>query len=158
MDPFKLLLITDTNYFASKLGCRGEAYEEFMRTEQKCFAETEAINRATFRWLNDTDLADTVLIAGDLSFNGEKESHLEFIELLRELKAHGKRVFVITAGHAFKDPPSAPFCFDETGRPDRSLILGTMSYMPAVMGQMIAGRVICGLTGTENPLAAQRNA
>ncbi len=46
---------------------------------------------------------------------------------------------------------------DETGRPDRSLLLGTMSYMPAVMGQMIAGRVICGLTGVENPLAAQRN-
>lgn len=116
MDPFRLLLITDTHYFASKLGCRGEAYEEFMRTEQKRFAETEAINRAAFRWLNDTDLADTVLIAGDLSFNGEKESHLEFIELLRELKAHGKRIFVITAGHDFKDPPSAPFCFDETGR------------------------------------------
>lgn len=116
MDPFKLLLITDTHYFAPSLGCRGEAYEEFMKMEQKCFAETSAINKAAFRWLNDTDLADTVLIAGDLSFNGEKQSHLEFIDLLKDLKAHGKRVFVITAGHDFKDPPSAPFCFDETGR------------------------------------------
>ena len=113
MDPFRLLLITDTHYFASKLGCRGEEYDEFMKLEQKCFAETKAINRAAFKWLNETDLADTVLIAGDLSFNGEKESHLEFIELLKDLKAHGKRVFVITAGHDFNDHP---FAFDETGR------------------------------------------
>ena len=112
-NTLKLLLITDTHYFASKLGCRGEAYENFMLYEQKCFAETEAINRAAFRWLNETDLADIVLIAGDLSFNGEKESHLEFVELLRELKAHGKKICVITAGH---DKNEHPFAFDETGR------------------------------------------
>ena len=113
MREFKLLLITDTHYFAEKLGCRGDAYREFMKYEQKCFAETQAINEAAFRFLNGTDLADTVLIAGDLSFNGEKESHLGFIELLKDLKAHGKRVFVITAGHDWKDHP---FAFDETGR------------------------------------------
>jgi predicted phosphohydrolase len=113
MPDFKLLLITDTHYFASKLGCRGEGYEEFMKYEQKCFAETQAINEATFAFLNETDLADTVLIAGDLSFNGEKESHLEFIELLKDLKAHGKKIYVITAGH---DCNEHPFAFDETGR------------------------------------------
>ena len=113
MSDFKLLLVTDTHYFASKLGCSGEAYEELMRTEQKCFAETEAINRASFKWLNETDLAQTVLIAGDLSFNGEKESHLEFIELLKSLKAAGKRVLVITAGH---DCNEHPFAFGEEGR------------------------------------------
>lgn len=113
MSDFSFLLVTDTHYFAQKLGCRGDAYHEFMRYEQKCFAETQAINEAAFAWLNETDLADTVLIAGDLSFNGEKESHLEFIELLKALKAHGKRVFVITAGHDYNDHP---FAFDETGR------------------------------------------
>ncbi|MBR5424229.1 MAG: metallophosphoesterase [Clostridia bacterium] len=113
MSEFRFFLITDTHYFAEKLGCRGEAYKEFMKYEQKCFAETQKINEAAFRFLNGTDLADTVLIAGDLSFNGEKESHMGFIELLKDLKAHGKRVFVITAGHDFNDHP---FAFDETGR------------------------------------------
>ena len=113
MSEFRFFLITDTHYFAEKLGCHGEAYKEFMKYEQKCFAETQKINEAAFRFLNGTDLADTVLIAGDLSFNGEKESHLGFIELLKDLKAHGKRVFVITAGHDFNDHP---FAFDETGR------------------------------------------
>ena len=113
MEDFRFLLITDTHYFAAKLGCRGDAYREFMKYEQKCFAETQAINEATFAWLNGTDLTDTVLIAGDLSFNGEKESHLEFIELLKDLKAHGKKIYVITAGH---DCNEHPFAFDETGR------------------------------------------
>lgn len=113
MMPFKFFLITDTHYFASKLGCFGEKYEEFMQFEQKCFAETEEMNKASFRWLEKAADADTVLIAGDLSFNGEKESHLEFIELLKSLKNSGKRIFVITAGHDFNDHP---FAFNETGR------------------------------------------
>lgn len=113
MQPFRFFVITDTHYFASGLGCRGPAYEEFMQSEQKCFAETQAINEAVFEWLKKAEDADTVLIAGDLSFNGEKESHLEFTALLKSLKDAGKRVCVITAGHDFNDHP---FCFDENGR------------------------------------------
>lgn len=113
MKPLKFFVITDTHYFASKLGCRGEEYKKFMMYEQKCFAETEAINKAAFKWLEKTDEADIVLIAGDLSFNGEKESHLEFIELLKSLKSSGKKIYVITAGHDYNDHP---FAFDETGR------------------------------------------
>ncbi len=113
MKPLKFFVITDTHYFASKLGCRGEEYKKFMMYEQKCFAETEAINKAAFRWLEETNEADIVLIAGDLSFNGEKESHLEFLELLRSLKNSGKKIYVITAGHDYND---TPFAFDETGR------------------------------------------
>lgn len=113
MNPFKMFVITDTHYFASSLGCRGEEYDSFMQFEQKCFAETEAINKAAFKWLGESNDADTVLIAGDLSFNGEKQSHKEFSELLKKLKESGKRIFMITAGHDFND---APFAFDETGR------------------------------------------
>ena len=103
MNPFKMFVITDTHYFASSLGCRGEEYDSFMQFEQKCFAETEAINKAAFKWLGESDDADTVLIAGDLSFNGEKQSHKEFSELLKKLKESGKRIFVITAGHDFNE-------------------------------------------------------
>ncbi len=113
MKPFKFFVITDTHYFAEGLGCYGEEYKSFMQYEQKCFAETKAINEAAFKWLGESDEADTVLIAGDLSFNGEKESHLEFTELLRKTKEKGKRIFVITAGHDFND---RPFAFNENGR------------------------------------------
>ncbi|MBR3767347.1 MAG: metallophosphoesterase [Clostridia bacterium] len=113
MKPFKFFLLTDTHYFAPKLGCYGEEYKKFMQFEQKCFAETSAINKAAFKWLETAKEADAVLIAGDLSFNGEKESHLEFIELLRSLKKAGKKIYVITAGHDFNDKV---FAFNDTGR------------------------------------------
>ena len=113
MKPFKFYLITDTHYFATELGCYGEEYKNFMQFEQKCFAETEAINKAAFKWLSEARDADTVLIAGDLSFNGEKESHIGFIKLLKELKASGKKIYVITAGHDFNE---RCFAFNDTGR------------------------------------------
>ena len=116
MENFNFLLLTDTHYFKNSLGARGKEYDEFMRFEQKCFAETEAINNAVFEWLNNTDLTGTVLIAGDLSFNGEYESHLGFIELLKKLRKSGKRIFVITADHDFKNDDDEAFCFDENGK------------------------------------------
>ena len=109
-------LITDTHYYKNSLGAYGEAYDDFMHYEQKCFAETQSINEAVFAYLESADEAKTVLIAGDLSFNGEKESHLEFIKLLRKLQEKGKRVLVITADHDFKDTADGCFGFNETGR------------------------------------------
>ena len=51
----------------------------------------------------------------------------------------------------FAPPAGAELLAD--GRPaDRGVLLGTMSYMPAMMGYTIAGRVICGLLGLQNEL------
>lgn len=116
MNDFKFYLITDTHFFKNSLGARGNAYDDFMRFEQKCFAETESINRSVFDYLEKAYEADTVLIAGDLSFNGEKESHLEFIKLLKELQSSGKRVLVVTADHDFKNSDDSCFAFDESGK------------------------------------------
>ena len=114
MKPLKFFLITDTHYFKNSLGAFGEAYEEFMDFEQKCFAETQSINEAVFAYLEQAKEADIVLIAGDLSFNGEKESNEAFSALLHDFKEKsGKRVFVVTAGHDIKEHP---FAFNETGR------------------------------------------
>ena len=78
MQPLKFYLVTDTHYFKNSLGAFGEAYEQFMDFEQKCFAETQAINEAVFAWLTEAKDADIVLIAGDLSFNGEKRATPRF--------------------------------------------------------------------------------
>ncbi len=96
-------LITDTHFFKNDLGAYGKEYNDFMRFEQKCFAETEAINNAVFDFLKKTEKTDNILIAGDLSFNGEKESHKGFIKLLNELKNNGKNVYVVTADHDFNE-------------------------------------------------------
>ena len=114
MQPLKFFLVTDTHYFKNSLGAFGTAYEEFMDGEQKCFGETQAINEALFAHLAEAKQADIVLIAGDLSFNGEKESNAAFSALLHEFQEKsGKRVYVVTAGHDFNEHP---FAFNDTGR------------------------------------------
>lgn len=113
MEDFKFLVLTDPHFFDTDLGCSGKDYDDFMHYEQKCFAETESINNAVFKYLGETDAADTVLIVGDLTQNGEKKSHLKFIKLLYELKEKGKKVYLITADHDWKNDP---FAFGSEGR------------------------------------------
>lgn len=113
MTPFKFFVITDPHYFAKSLSARGKPYEEFMDFEQKCFAETPYINDAVFDYLAKQTETDTVLIAGDLSFNGEKASHEEFVTVLNRLKDAGKDIYVVTAGH---DIEPNPFEYTEEGR------------------------------------------
>ncbi|MCR5207437.1 MAG: metallophosphoesterase, partial [Eubacterium sp.] len=116
MESTKFYLITDTHFYKHSLSQYNEYYDDFMHYEQKCFEETQAINEAVFEYIENADEADTLLIAGDLSFNGEKESHLAYIEHLKRLKEKGKRVLVVTADHDFKDKPDGCFGFDENGR------------------------------------------
>jgi len=114
MKPLKFYLITDTHYFINSLGAYGSEYEEFMESEQKCFAETESINKATFKFLETADEADILLIAGDLTFWGERECHEDFSKLLHEFKEKsGKKIYVVTAGHDFDNNA---FGFNENGR------------------------------------------
>lgn len=111
MKKLKFYVITDPHYFAKSLGAYGEEYENFMDFEQKCYAETPYINDAVLKYLAGSDETDTILIAGDLSFNGEKASHIEYSQKLRELKAAGKKIYVVTAGHDIEPNPFAyPGC------------------------------------------------
>lgn len=114
MKPLKFYLITDTHYFKNSLGAYGEEYEEFMESEQKCFAETESINKATFKFLESANEADILLIAGDLTFWGERECHEDFSRLLHDFKEKsGKKIYIVTAGHDFNNNA---FGFNENGR------------------------------------------
>lgn len=105
MEKFNFFVITDPHWFSENLGAYGEGYEAFMDYEQKCYAETAAINRAVNEYLKNSTETDTILIAGDLSFNGEKESHIEYSKELKAIKDSGKRIFVVTAGHDIEQNP-----------------------------------------------------
>ncbi len=102
MKPLKFYLITDIHYYKNSLGAYGEAYERKMDFEQKCFAETQAINEAAFDLLQKSQDSDIVLIAGDLTYWGEKECNRAVSEMLHDFcEKSGKRVYLVTAGHDF---------------------------------------------------------
>ena len=107
MNPISFYLVTDTHYFEPSLGAGGAAYDEYMKREQYFMAESSDIVKATFEKIAADKSVDIVLIPGDLSKNGELESHKSFIKELDKLKASGKKIFVITAGHDYGEKSRA---------------------------------------------------
>lgn len=107
MKNLSFYLITDTHYFEPSLGASGKAFDEYMSREQYFMAESSDIVKAVFEQMAADKSVDTVIIPGDLSKNGEIESHKSFIKELNKLKDSGKKIFVLTAGHDYNEKSRA---------------------------------------------------
>lgn len=103
MKQLSFYIITDTHYYENSLGVEGKAFNEYMKNEQYFMKESSAILKSTFNRIADDKETDIVIIPGDLTKNGELESHKSFIRELNGLKEKGKKIFVITAGHDYGD-------------------------------------------------------
>ncbi len=94
--------LTDLHYYANeKIGSSGKAYELKCKLDQKCMAESGAIIDSAFKSIIEDKDTDIVLISGDLTFDGEQQSHDTLAEKLQNLKNNGKRVFITFATHDF---------------------------------------------------------
>lgn len=102
-EPLKIQVITDTHYYSRKVGTQGKAYEKAESKSQMVIKDSDLVIKAGFDMLCKDTSTDIVLLSGDTTHNGEIDSHKEFIEMLRDLKKRGKRVYVITATHDFRD-------------------------------------------------------
>lgn len=93
----KIAVIADLHHYARSLGDSGRAFELRQGSDQKCLKETGAIIDAVFdRFIREQP--DAVVIAGDISNDGEAASHKEIREKLLRLQAHIP-VFLTTATH-----------------------------------------------------------
>ena len=103
---FKTLNITvlsDIHHYSVKSGTSGKAYETANAKSQKVLAESGDILKATFDKIAEDKSSDIILISGDITNNGELTAHAEVIEMLNDLKSEGKKVYVITATHDYRD-------------------------------------------------------
>lgn len=93
----KLAVISDVHYYSETLGNSGRAYEIRSKTDQKCLAESGAILDAALAEIAASD-CDALLVAGDMSNDGEIVSHNEFREKLTAFQEK-KDAYVIYATH-----------------------------------------------------------
>ena len=93
----KFTVIADTHYYAKSLGVTGSTYELRSGSDQKCLGESHEIISEAFERIAQSD-TQAVMIAGDLTNDGERVSHEGFRTLLYELQEH-KPVYVVTATH-----------------------------------------------------------
>ncbi|MGN0448504.1 MAG: metallophosphoesterase family protein [Acutalibacteraceae bacterium] len=102
LKPLKINIISDLHYYAKETGIDGKAFEKENAKNPNDMKNSEEILTALMNQLAN-DEPDIVLVSGDTTTHAEKPAHKGIIELLRSLKARGKRVYVITATHDYND-------------------------------------------------------
>ncbi|MCM1544689.1 MAG: metallophosphoesterase, partial [Ruminococcus sp.] len=101
--PLTIDVISDLHYYAKSVGISGPDFEKANSKSQCDLKNCEEILDALARQLEKDKSSDIVLVSGDVTSNAEPASHEGVIALLRRLKQNGKRVYVITATHDYRD-------------------------------------------------------
>lgn len=99
-----LFIAADPHHLSKKLYDDGQAFETFLTTgDGKLLQYSEEIIDA-FSMDVENKNPDIVIFPGDLTANGEKESHLEFANMLNTIQNSGTHVFVIPGNHDIENP------------------------------------------------------
>jgi UDP-2,3-diacylglucosamine pyrophosphatase LpxH len=111
--PLKLGIISDVHYLSEKLMDGGQATASLSEAAGRDMTEIPAVlNEALAEYLR-SDI-DILLIAGDITNNGEKQSHMDFTAKLRPLLDKGVRIFVVPGNHDINIPRPAGYRGSET--------------------------------------------
>lgn len=103
LKPLNINVISDIHYYSKKVGTKGAAFEKAnTKTPSDLLHNEEILNALVNQLANDSE-SDIVLVSGDVTNNGEPDSHKECIALLKKLQDSGKKVYVITATHDYRD-------------------------------------------------------
>lgn len=101
---------SDLHYLSPSLTDNGPLFEAVVRRgDGKLMLDIEAISEA-FTEQMIAERPDLLILSGDLSFNGEKQSHLDLAEKLKRIEAAGVQVLVLPGNHDM-DVSSAA-CFE----------------------------------------------
>lgn len=113
MQPVTILVATDPHYLAPSLTDGGAAFLNVVtHADGKYMQRIEEITDALF----DTAASErpaALILSGDLTFNGERESHEAFAAKCAALKAQGVPVLVLPGNHDLNRPDAARFEGDQ---------------------------------------------
>lgn len=106
-EGLKLIIATDIHYLASELTDRGSGFVHSM--EHGDGKVTNYIWEITDAFVEEVlnERPDAVILSGDLSYNGEKASHIELAEKLSKIEDAGIPVLVIPGNHDINNNSAA---------------------------------------------------
>lgn len=95
---------TDVHYLAKSLTDNGEAFQKFISGGDG--RQLNYISEIMDAFTNDIKKkkGDVLIVSGDLTTNGEEDSHLEFAKKLKKIEENGTSVFVIPGNHDILNP------------------------------------------------------
>ena len=100
-----MYVATDIHYLAKELNDQGEAFQKYIADSDGKLLHyiTEVVD--AFAQEVQKKKPEVLIISGDLTNNGEKESHRELAEKLAEIeRAAGTQVYVIPGNHDIQNP------------------------------------------------------
>lgn len=129
---------SDTHYLAKNLTDGGQAFQDF--TNSGDGKELNYMQEIMNSFENDIkkNKPDVLIISGDLTSNGEKDSHLELAKRLKEIEKMGTAVYVIPGNHDILNPYARGFKGNEQYKVDYisssdfSKIYGDFGYKEAL--------------------------
>ena len=111
-NPIRLGVITDTHYLSEQLMDDGKAVDDYIQASGKNIKATPAVLDKVLSDYLKSDI-EILLICGDITKDGEKQSHLDFVKKLKPLQDKGVRVFVIPGNHDINMPNSFKYVGDK---------------------------------------------
>ncbi|MFZ1986776.1 MAG: choice-of-anchor I family protein, partial [Desulfatitalea sp.] len=104
----RFAVIADPHFYDGELGTTGEAFERYLAGDRKMLRESEAILVSALEKIK-AQAPDFLLIAGDLTKDGEMSSHLKLAAHLADLEAAGIEIFVVPGNHDINNPHAVAF-------------------------------------------------
>ena len=112
-EEITFFIASDPHYLSKETYDDGKAFENFLNTgDGKLLHYSGEIIDAFTRDIKNKN-PDILIVSGDLTGNGERESHLEFAEKLKAIKRLGTCVFVIPGNHDIENPWARNYVGDE---------------------------------------------
>lgn len=104
----KIAVITDIHFLDKNLAAEGEALSAYERSTGRNIADLHAVLDTVLVDLLK-EAPDLLLVTGDITNHGERQSHLGVIEKLRLLQNQGTRILVIPGNHDINIPDAKAY-------------------------------------------------
>ena len=96
--PLKMGVMTDTHYLSEKLMDKGYAIQQYVYNSGRDMIDSPEILDQVIADYLASDI-EVLLVCGDMVKDGEKQSHIDFVEKLKPLKDKGVKIFVVPGNH-----------------------------------------------------------
>lgn len=112
-NSYKIGIISDLHYLSEQLMDNEEAVNRYISSSARNIKEVPLIlDQVINDYINNQ--IDILLIPGDLTKDGEKQSHLDLVKKLKPLQDKGVRIFVIPGNHDINIPNAKSYQKEKT--------------------------------------------
>jgi predicted phosphodiesterase len=134
----RLMVFSDPHYFAPAFTRPGAGSDAYPEQGGKMVEVSDAVMRALVG-LAEVEKPDIVLVAGDLTKDGERASHEAAAAYFRQMEAGGRRVFVVPGNHDIQNGLAESYAGDTaTEVPTISAAEFESLYVDAGYGEALA--------------------